>query len=605
MDIIYIVFFGIIGILIAIGFGLQLSHDIDDFIIYFLFWMLYIISIITFINIILVINYYLTMKNKTGPAGPDGKLGDRGDKGDTGLCDPGCRDKICENQINDAIIQNLKDKNNGLPIKMNNTYIKSKVAQMCRSDEFKQVATNASQDLINYLTSIWTIWIDNIYDAGGLTYFQNIGSENDFEWIKDNPFNELKKYDVFYWGMVGNFRPIIKENCNKTFDGTNPIDNNTHILHSSNTTSYTKICDDHDSGGIASVSFWRANQYTYNGTTYYPIGDIAVGPYRTNDNISKDRYVGINNIGNAIGPNRQTIIVSGDILGPIGYEYIWSNEEDNNNPFWIWEPKPPPGYIALGDVVTIDSDPPLTGDLAPIRCVPSQFATALNSPSPDSTLWSTEGAYASTPLYIYGYTPNDINGTFVDALPQNAYNLFRAISGQRALIPTGDSNRCFYKLSGGSYDSIEIGQDKGTPPINNPRVGAKGGYVNDIQTDAKYSVLSYLKLKNRAILTHSNTKIQFTAQIIPNAISNSYLIKSIDTSSAVTCMSTNGTTVKFSKTCDESKDSQIFSIIFTGNKSNECVLQHYKSGNILKLNNTYSFVPKKTEYETEQLFIMS
>ena len=209
MEIIYILFFAIIGIIIAIGLGLQLSHDIEDFIIYVLFWMLYIVTIITFVNIILVINYYLNMKNKSGPPGKDGINGKRGSKGDTGLCDPGCRDKICENEINDAIIQKLKDKNNGTLIKMNNTYIKSKVAQMCRSDEFKQIAGNGSQDLINYLTSIWTIWIDNIYDAGGLTYFQNIGSENDFEWIKDNPFNEIKKYDVFYWGMGKKYRPQI------------------------------------------------------------------------------------------------------------------------------------------------------------------------------------------------------------------------------------------------------------------------------------------------------------------------------------------------------------------------------------------------------------
>ena len=36
MDTIYMVFLGIIGILIAIGVGLQISHNIDDFIIYVL-----------------------------------------------------------------------------------------------------------------------------------------------------------------------------------------------------------------------------------------------------------------------------------------------------------------------------------------------------------------------------------------------------------------------------------------------------------------------------------------------------------------------------------------------------------------------------------------
>ena len=47
------IFFGIIGIIIAIGVGLEISKGIDEFIIYVLFWIFYIITIITFINIVL------------------------------------------------------------------------------------------------------------------------------------------------------------------------------------------------------------------------------------------------------------------------------------------------------------------------------------------------------------------------------------------------------------------------------------------------------------------------------------------------------------------------------------------------------------------------
>ena len=81
MQSIYIVFIAVIGIIMAMGVGMELSKEIDDFIIYVLFWMLYIITIITFVNIILVGNYYLSMKNKTGPPGKTGKSGTRGSKG--------------------------------------------------------------------------------------------------------------------------------------------------------------------------------------------------------------------------------------------------------------------------------------------------------------------------------------------------------------------------------------------------------------------------------------------------------------------------------------------------------------------------------------------
>ena len=147
----YILLFGAIGIIIAIGVGLELSKTIEDFIVYFLFWLLYIITIATFINIIIVVNYYLVMKDKTGTPGKQGPIGDAGDSGDAGLCDPACRDSICENQILDMISTELKNKGTGSDkLRFNNIYIKSKIKQMCASDEFKQlVPYNGPYNLIN------------------------------------------------------------------------------------------------------------------------------------------------------------------------------------------------------------------------------------------------------------------------------------------------------------------------------------------------------------------------------------------------------------------------------------------------------------------------
>ena len=625
MDIIYIVFFGIIGILIAIGFGLQLSHDIEDFIIYFLFWMLYIITIITFINIILVINYYLTMKNKAGPPGKDGALGDRGDKGDTGLCDATCRDSICEDKINAAIIQQLKDKNQGVAFKMNNTYIQSKVAQMCRSKEFENTAPiKGAQNLINYLTEIWKIWIDDIYAEGGLTYFQNIGAENTFDWVKDNPFNEIKKYDVFYWGMGSNFKPQISIDCSSTRDGNNPYGGVADIIFKvSTTTSYNKIGNLYN-GADKGVTFWCANTYTDYNNTYYPVGYVA---YSYHDVVNLTCKIGTTNCNPKAGPNLQTIIVAGDVKSPLAYDLIWSNEGYGNN-LWIWRPIAPVTYVALGDIITYNNTVPSTGTDAPIRCVPKAFAVQKTELA--SVIWSANNNNNNnpTPASILGYIPNNyIGNTLLVSSESNAYNLFRAVASVSPYIPESDVNGSFYYLYNPNYlFNIEIGsniiengeidalnetgdnsRDIQSPSARLADVKVGKGYVYNAQTDAKYSVISYLKLKNIATLTHKKSRtVSISAQIIPNAISNTYLIQ-YKQGNVIKCLNfDNSNTAKSLINCDDQNSKQYFSIIFTGNETNECKLKHHDTDKfVVYKDSKFSLDSSANSNIDYQLFMMS
>jgi len=602
MEIIYVLFFAAIGIVIAIGVGLEISKGIDEFMIYMLFWMLYIITIITFINVVLVGNYYLNMKDKQGPPGQQGLRGEIGNKGDTGLCDPNCRDSIAENSLNEMILNELKERSSGVAVKMNNVYIKSKIRQMCSSDEFKQLAPyNGPLNLINYLKTIWKIWFDLIYESGGMKYFENIGAETEFEWLSNNPFDEIKKYDVFYWGMGKQYRPQIIDKCYESKNGNTPdLNLSQYMIRMSTTDLYTYIGNDDGTETNDEVSFWRAQQFTYKSNVYYPVGDIAIGPSKIGATTLKQRKVGNFDIASNIqGPTRQTIIVSGDVKGPINYELIWTNKNQRGNNFWIWRPIAPSDFIALGDVVTFTSNKPLTGENAPIRCVPLDITIRIEPNG--KVLWSSFGSRVSGKVSLLGYVPN-VSGKAINADTSNAYNLFRAVIGNNITIPKTDVNANFYRLDTTKYNSnFVIGLDTGNPDtsLSANRVGK--GYLTSTKKDSKYSVMNYLNLKNNVILTHSMTKTKVEGQLIPNAISNAYLIKFNNK-----CLNYDNNTVSQNE-CDDFIDTQLFSIMMTGNKKNQCKIQHYNSKKYIKYkNNIFTLINEDDKNDIDYtLFIMS
>lgn len=607
MDTIYIFLIFAIGIILAIGVGLEISKGIEEFVIYVLFWFLYIITIITFINIVLVANYYITMRNKTGPPGQQGPSGDRGDKGQAGLCDSGCRDSICENALTDLLKQELQNKNNGVRVDINNIYIKSKIKQMCSSDEFKQLAPyNGPINLINYLKDIWKIWIGMLYDAGGMLYFETIGAEDQFDWLSSNPFDELKKYDVFYWGMGKQYRPQISEKCYSSTDGITPNPNSSgSIIQVAPTNLYDQITADDNSGAFVHASFWRAKQFTYKTAVFYPVGDIVMGPDRTGESNNFQKHVGAILLPHASnGPVRDTILVSGDVKGPINYELLWTNAGWNvsgsaqPNYFWVWRPIAPVNYIALGDIITTTWDPPLTGDNAPIRCVPLDLVVKL--PANGNVLWSSNGSTVDVNLNMLGFVPN--NGGYQGADPLHAYNLFRGVIGWSTSIPASDVNGNFYYLDPNKYDAeFQLGVDYGRPNTSNDANRVGKGIIPSAQRDSKYSLIAYMNLKNNPVLKHQQSTFQINGQIVPGAISNSYILKNgnfcLDYVDSVLTL----------KPCDELTDTQYFSILFTGNMKNQCTLQHHKTEKILKYKSgLFTLVAANTIDDAQfTLFIMS
>lgn len=608
MEIIYIFLLAAIVFIIVIGLGLEISKTIEDITIYVLFWFLYIITIITFINILMVFFYYYSMRNKTGQAGPRGKQGDRGNGGEVGKCDIDCRDKICENALMDLLTEELKARNQGVAVKLNNVYIKSKIRQMCSSDEFRQLAPyNGPMNLINYLKTIFKMWIDMLYNAGGILYFETIGAEDDFEWQKNNPFDEMKKYDVFYWGMGKQYRPQIIDKCYPSDDGVTPRAGfSGSILNVAKTNYFTSINNSDSVNAFQNVSFWRAKQFTRKGAVYYPVGDIAIGPKRNGESSSGSRYVGLFELNNQIpGPTRETILVSGDIKGPINYELLWANEGfinnqyENNTPIYMWRPIAPNGYMALGDIVTTTESLPPTGDGAPIRCVPME--KVIKQTAIPGVMWSSQGSDVPVNLNVLGYVPNS-TGASVKASETNSYNIFRGITGMQSRIPDSDVNGTFYYLDTNKYALATFTNKQAYPDLDEKTNNVGKGYISIEQKDSKYSVLAYLQLKNNPSLVHKKTNITLMGQLIPNAVSNVYTIKLGNK-----CVQYANGTVALNE-CDDFKDEQHFSIIFTGNSKNECKIKHVSSGKMLSYTSgEFTLVTNSTTSEIYPytLFVMN
>ena len=219
----YIIFFTVLGLIITFTIGVNLSSNIDDSVLYFLFWMMYIITIGTMVNVGLSGYYYSVMKAKTGPRGPRGDRGESGDPGELGECDPECRTGLCQSGILEHIVKRVaaEEAKSGIPVEerlttgeFQNVFVKERIKALCASPEYSQLAPyKGEQNLINYVKTIWGDIAVALYKSGGSAYFKTVGAENSWDWVAENPWDEFKKYDIYYWGLGKEYRPIMEEKC--------------------------------------------------------------------------------------------------------------------------------------------------------------------------------------------------------------------------------------------------------------------------------------------------------------------------------------------------------------------------------------------------------
>lgn len=488
----------VVGILIGFKFAIHIYNPV----LYALFWIMYIITALCLGAILFNLYSYDTIRYKTGPKGKQGDRGEDGEKGETGVCDSNCRDDIlyyelmtyCEKILNEW--ENSESK----PIQISNKYWKDRISMIVKSKEVTNLMNvKGRDDVIEYIKKILKVWLDMLYKEGGRSYFESIGAENEFEWRKVNPWNEIKKYDLYYWGMRNDMRI-------KTFSKCRPkIERDmTPKLKIMTTDHYDLVWNDkHNLGRSESnKSIWKPKILHQNNTPMYPVGDIMAprsGDYSHNGTHHRGHISFTGNYNT--GPVQTTILVSGDVtkpaidaydLGSSYYKYcadwlcsmsgyrIGKKRKSNVN---YWRLKCPAGYESLGDVATKGAKP----DFKNYRCIHKDCLEPLNKSK-----------------YPFFTPEGSRQGWKVEGDENEHYNLFHVTDKGKS------DDKQFWKIK---PDCLSV---KEVPPETDP-VYNKGWYPNPKPKDKKYSVMNYMALPTNARLINvGNPKINISINLVPN-----------------------------------------------------------------------------------------
>lgn len=495
------IFLSIILFCIYILFGLHITNDIDTISLKILTWVIYTILWVTFINIFTLGYFWSIIRDKTGPHGIKGHEGEIGSEGGKGECSITTSQEYCMKSINDYI-NNLYKINKSKDILNEETqtfpcaYLNEKIMKIAGSRQFDLIVATLSNDnkgidnIVNYLKSIWKVWFDLLYNATtdpGHWFIDKYGDEN-YEWVGKNPFDEIHKYDIYYWGITRVFRPLKAELCrsSSTYENSKFPKHNVaqeprlKIIESND---YKFIATDHGSGAHFDASWWRPKKTTLGTETYYPVGDVIIrqksivkeGDTQVGDMKWQQRY------GN--GPDMKTILVAGDVKDPIRQDtLVW---HDNDYWFGSYKTVCPNDYIDMGNLVIshrIDRNSPSTDN---IKCIPKDCVEAIKNTG--EGLWEQNNRWH---FIINNYLQK------VKPSGNNGYNLFR----------TGNSKQPFYKIK----DKCTAKPSPPPPPSTKevePEFGdlGIGWYGHPYKLDPKYSIFSFLNLVPEGMIVHKGT----------------------------------------------------------------------------------------------------
>lgn len=328
-----------------------------------------------------------------------------------------------------------------------------------------------------------------------------------------SPFEFIEKYDIFNWGEKDYYsqKKIVIESNNLTFpeanvpklyimktnnyervytskmkpslwdttqcnynqmgnDKTNPnnLKKCIYINPNNKLKEYKNTWKTHSYVESTPLSLYNVKPFkTKNNQIFYPVGSVWSGKY---ENDYKNKYSkrlpksknfcgeghGLNKTLNHSnrGPEKETILVSGDVKDPDDFELIWDSTrgckdcQESNNNIKIFRPIPPKGYVALGDVAAVDKEHAKSLN---IKCLPKFMLTEM---SIGPMVWKNQDMVYSKFSNYENYTKNrpttfkkqismtlwsagsnnvfeeNKNNPNIDLEDDGGYNLFRITAGK-------------------------------------------------------------------------------------------------------------------------------------------------------------------------------
>ena len=540
------IFIAIFTFCIYIFFGLYATEGIESTAQLILSWVIYTVLWITFLNVFVLGYFWSVIRTKTGPYGLRGPEGEVGTDGLQGECNVNSSQAYCMKALNDYINNLYKTLTNRDILNQETqtfpcTYLNEKIKKMAGSRQFTVVVGNLATDnkgidnLINYLKSVWKVWFELIYNGTsnpGEWFVDRFGDEN-YTWVGNNPFNEIRKYDVYYWGITRDFRPLKAEICRSTPNNENSKFPKAHLAKTQEkqsdarltviqTNNYKKVGVTGNHNGNHKGSFWSPHGTTIAGRTYYPVGDVMA---KNSQNAGKtgQTLVGDSkyNAAGENGPDLRTIIATGDVVDPLFYINAANPDAEG---YWIKTPVCPSGYKSIGDIITVNDKPQNN-----YKCLPSDCLEEV-APGPlaqdhderDPLQWDNYWKYFDILCllcYEFDWRSNinylnawdDPKGD-KDANYKNGYNVMR---GSQTFGNQGES---FYRIK---QECLEKTPNRAFPPlVPQPPPSTKevekiysdlgiGWHGHPYKLDPKYSIFSYLNLVPEGMIVNQGTGHRF------------------------------------------------------------------------------------------------
>ena len=188
-------------------------------------------------------------------------------------------------------------------------------------------------------------------------------------------------------------------------------------------------------------------------------------------------------------PNKETILVTGDVADPEDYELLWDNinsyEKMN---ITIWRPKCPYGYESLSDVATIGVDKegkrnkPKKGTF---KCVPRDCLTENKK-----NLKTILKTYDNKEIVGYSNTEDTLK-----ASNENSYNFFRFKK----------DNKPLYTIN----EQCKTSAETKAKPVEDRYRELGYGWHGRPGRDPKYSIFSYLVQMPEAIISSKTTNYKY------------------------------------------------------------------------------------------------